>query len=110
MRLRSAAPRYHDRGEAASEKLLVCCNFRWFAGESVSKDRSALCEHCANVSSNDAPAIRLRAPDACISERPSKGRTLECPAHLHPDAHHGDVSKKLDAFLAWLQTRDAHQA
>jgi hypothetical protein len=61
------------------------------------------------VSSNYTPAIRLCAPDASISERPGKGLTLECPAHFHPHADYGDVSKTLDAFLAWLKTHDAHE-
>jgi hypothetical protein len=61
------------------------------------------------MSSNYTPAIRLGAPDTSISERPGKGLTLECPAHFHTHAHYGDVSKALDAFLAWLETRDAHE-
>ena len=61
------------------------------------------------MSSNYTPTIRLYAPDASISKRPSKGLTLECPAHFHPDTHYGDVSKTLNTFLAWLKTRDAHE-
>jgi hypothetical protein len=61
------------------------------------------------VSSNYTPAIRPCAPDTSISEWPGKGLTLECSAHFHPHAHHGDVAKTLDAFLAWLKTRDAHE-
>jgi hypothetical protein len=61
------------------------------------------------MSGNYTPAIRLCAPDASISERPGKGLALECPAHFHPHAHYGDVSKTLYAFLAWLKTRDAHE-
>ena len=79
------------------------------APERLSKDRSALREHCTNVSGNDTPAISLCAPDASISERAGKGHTLERPAHLHAHTHHRDVSKELDPFLAWLETRDAHQ-
>jgi len=62
------------------------------------------------VSSNDTPAISHCPPDASISERPGKGHTLERPAHLHAHTHHRDVSEELDAFLAWLETRDADQA
>jgi hypothetical protein len=61
------------------------------------------------VSSNYTPAIRPCAPDTSISKRPGKGLTLECPAHFHPHAHYGDVSKTLDPFLAWLKTRDPHE-
>ena len=62
------------------------------------------------MSSNDTPAISHCPPDASISERPGKGHTLECPAHLHPHTHNRDVSEEPDAFLAWLEPRDADQA
>jgi len=62
------------------------------------------------VTSNDAPTIIVCAPDACISERSGKGLTVEGPGQLHPHAHDRDVSKTLDAFLAWLESRNADGA
>ncbi len=59
---------------------------------------------------NDTPSIHFFAPDACISERSSEGRTLECPGHLHAHAYDGDFSKALDSFFARLQPRDANDA
>jgi hypothetical protein len=61
------------------------------------------------VSRNYAPAISLCAPYAGVSEWPGEGTAFKRPAHFHSDAHHSDVPKALDPFLAGIEAGDADQ-